>query len=111
MWKLPRGMVIGKVEGDSRFSEAEHFWKCEFCSGLFDMRDLGAVLDHEGPDAPPPTCDRVGFGWVIAGILFRSPMSVLGPHNGHNSDIAPSSKSAKGLNRSRGRGCGGRQCQ
>jgi hypothetical protein len=36
---------------------------------LFDMRDLGAVLDHEGPDAPPPTCDRVGFGWVIAGIL------------------------------------------
>ena len=38
MWKLPRGMVIGKVEGDSRFSEAEHFWKCEFCSGLFDMR-------------------------------------------------------------------------
>jgi hypothetical protein len=25
MWGLPRGMVIGKVEGDSRFSEAEHF--------------------------------------------------------------------------------------
>jgi len=25
---------------------------------------------------------------VIAGILFRSPMSVLDPHNGHNSDIA-----------------------
>jgi hypothetical protein len=27
MWGLPRGMVIGNVDGDSRFSEAEHFWK------------------------------------------------------------------------------------
>ena len=71
MWGLPRGTVIGKVEGDSRFSEAEHFWKCEFCSGLFDMRDLGAVLDHEGPDAPHPTRDRVGFGRVDLRHLER----------------------------------------
>ena len=50
MWGLPRDIVIGKVDGDSRFSEAEHVWKCEFCSGFVDMRDLSAVLDHEGPD-------------------------------------------------------------
>jgi hypothetical protein len=56
MWGLPRGMVIGKVEGDSRFSEAEPFLEMQIlCSGSFDMRDPGAVLDHEGPDAPPPT--------------------------------------------------------
>jgi hypothetical protein len=30
-------------------SEAEHFFKCEPCGGFFDMRDLGAVLDHEEP--------------------------------------------------------------
>jgi hypothetical protein len=29
--------------------EAEHFFKCEACGGWFDMRDLGAVLDHEEP--------------------------------------------------------------
>jgi hypothetical protein len=32
--------------------EAEHFWKCKSCGGYFDMRDLGAVLDHEEPLPP-----------------------------------------------------------
>jgi hypothetical protein len=27
------------------------------CGGFFDMRDLGAVLDHEGP-LPHPACDQ-----------------------------------------------------
>jgi hypothetical protein len=39
-------------------SEAEHLWKCEACGGWIDMRDLGAVLDHEGP-LPHPACDQV----------------------------------------------------
>jgi hypothetical protein len=30
-------------------TEAEHFWKWEACGGWYDMRDLGAVLDHEEP--------------------------------------------------------------
>jgi hypothetical protein len=37
--------------------EAEHFSKCEACGGFFDMRDLGAVLDHEGP-LPNPAGDQ-----------------------------------------------------
>jgi len=37
-------------------SEAEHFRKCEACGGWFDMRDLGAVLDHE-ERLPHPACD------------------------------------------------------
>jgi hypothetical protein len=38
-------------------SEAEYFWKCEACGGYFDMRDLGAVLEHEEP-LPHPASDR-----------------------------------------------------
>jgi hypothetical protein len=41
----------------SALREAEHFWKCKFCGGYFDMRDLGAVLEHEEP-LPHPVCDR-----------------------------------------------------
>jgi hypothetical protein len=46
---IPRGKIIGKITGGPPLTEAEHFWKCEACGGWFDMRDLGAVLDHEGP--------------------------------------------------------------
>jgi hypothetical protein len=52
MPKIPRGKIIGKQIGGPPLSEAEHFWKCEACGGYFDMRDLGAVLDHEGPPCP-----------------------------------------------------------
>jgi hypothetical protein len=37
--------------------EAEHFYPCEACKGWVDMRDLGMVLDHEGP-LPHPADDR-----------------------------------------------------
>jgi hypothetical protein len=57
MAAIPRGTVIGKVD-DPPLTEGEHFWKCEFCGGWFDIRDLGAVLDHEGP-LPHPACDQV----------------------------------------------------
>jgi hypothetical protein len=45
------------VTGGPPLTEAEHFWKCEACGGWFDMRDLGAVLDHEGP-LPHPVEDQ-----------------------------------------------------
>jgi hypothetical protein len=37
MAAIPRGTVIGKVDGPP-LTEAEHFWKCEFCGGWFDIR-------------------------------------------------------------------------
>jgi hypothetical protein len=55
--KIPRGKIIGKVTSGKPLSEAEHFWRCELCHGYFDMRDLGAVLDHEEP-LPHPACDQ-----------------------------------------------------
>ena len=54
---IPRGTVIGKRVGVQPTDEAEHFWKCEACGGWFDMRVLGAVLDHEGP-LPHPVEDQ-----------------------------------------------------
>jgi hypothetical protein len=55
MKKIRRGEVIGKRQGEL-VSEAEHFMKCGVCGGYFDMRDLGAVCDHEGP-LPHPSHD------------------------------------------------------
>ena len=54
---IPRGTVIGKRTGRPPLSEAEHFHKCEACGGWFDMRDLGAVRDHEEP-LPHPASDQ-----------------------------------------------------
>jgi hypothetical protein len=54
---IPRGAIIGKQTGGPPLSEAEYFWKCETCGGWFDMRDLGAVLDHEEP-LPHPSGDK-----------------------------------------------------
>ena len=56
--KIPRGKIIGKVTGGPLLSEVEHFWKRELCGGYFDLRDLGAVLEHEEP-LPHPVCDQV----------------------------------------------------
>jgi hypothetical protein len=50
--KIPRGTIIGTQSGGPPLSDAEHFWKCELCGGYFDMRDLGAVLEHEEPLPP-----------------------------------------------------------
>jgi len=50
---IPRGKIIGKQTGGPPLNEAERF--C--CGGYFDMRDLGAVFDHEGP-LPHPVEDR-----------------------------------------------------
>jgi hypothetical protein len=57
-WEIPCGKIIGKVTGGPPLTEAAHFWKCELCGGWFDIRDLGAVFEHEEP-LPHPACDRV----------------------------------------------------
>jgi hypothetical protein len=55
MKRIPRGRYIGKRVGPA--DEPEHFIKCPLCGGLVDMRDLGQVLDHEGP-LPHPAQDQ-----------------------------------------------------
>jgi hypothetical protein len=50
--------VIGKRVGVQPIDEAEHFFRCEAFRGWIDMRDLGAVLDHEG-SLPHPRCDQL----------------------------------------------------
>jgi hypothetical protein len=57
--KVPRGTIISEQTGGPPLSEAEHFWKCELCSGYFDMRDLGAMLEHEEP-VPHPVEEALG---------------------------------------------------
>ncbi len=49
---------IPRVIGVQPTDEATILFKCdEACGPLFDMRDLGAVLDHEGP-LPHPAIDQ-----------------------------------------------------
>jgi hypothetical protein len=55
---FPRGTVIGKRVDGPLLGEAEHYFKCEACGGVFDMSDLAQVYDHEGP-LPHPACDQV----------------------------------------------------
>jgi Zn-finger nucleic acid-binding protein len=55
--EVPRGKYIGEQLGEGPASEAEHFIKCPACGGWIDRRDLGHVLDHEGP-LPHPAQDR-----------------------------------------------------
>jgi len=54
---IPRGTIVGKRTGGPPLSEAEHFHKCAACVGWFDMRDLGAMLDHAEP-LPHPASDQ-----------------------------------------------------
>ena len=55
MIDIPRGKIpsadgLGRLVKD----EAEHFYQCEACGGWIDKRDLGQVLEHEGPLPNPP---------------------------------------------------------
>ena len=74
---IPRGTVIGKRTGGLPLSEADHFHKCEACGRWFDMRDLGAVLDHEEALPHPGFCNgprRVNplLRYPLAGDLLLS---------------------------------------
>ena len=51
---LPRGRYLGKWLGDPPANEAEHFIRCPACGGWINCRDLGQVLEHEGPLPHPP---------------------------------------------------------
>ena len=46
---IPRGRYLGKRLGDPPKDEADHFIRCPVCDGWIDCRDLGHVLEHEGP--------------------------------------------------------------
>jgi hypothetical protein len=59
MWGSRR-LVTPHQLGLAKFVEAvaRNAQKCEICGGLFDIRDLGAVLDHEEPLAHPRATSR-----------------------------------------------------
>ena len=40
-------------EGGEPANEREHFMKCATCGHMIDCRDLGEVLEHEGPHEAP----------------------------------------------------------
>jgi hypothetical protein len=46
-------------------TEADHFMKCPGCGAWFDMRDLGAVLDHERPLPHPAAIRRSRGGTLV----------------------------------------------
>jgi hypothetical protein len=54
---IRRAEIIGERTDRPAASEAEHFMQCAVCGGYFDMRDLGQVLEHEGP-LPHPAQDK-----------------------------------------------------
>lgn len=49
-----RGEIIGTSDVAT---EAEHYGKCPRCGAWVGRRDLGAVLEHNGPE-PCPKEDR-----------------------------------------------------
>lgn len=53
---IPRNMFIG-ASVEPVPSEGDNYYHCKLCSGWVDMRDLGAVLSHEGP-MPHPAEDQ-----------------------------------------------------
>jgi len=54
---IQRGDVIGVQTGGLPLTTATRFYRCETCSGYFDVLDLAAVNDHEGP-LPHPVGDQ-----------------------------------------------------
>jgi hypothetical protein len=57
MSDIPRGAIFGRRVADQPKTDAEHFIRCPACGGWIDYRDLGHVLDHEGP-LPHPAQDQ-----------------------------------------------------
>jgi hypothetical protein len=52
--EFPRGKRIGHRLCD--LATEERFYRCPACGGWVDSRELGQVLDHEGP-LPHPADD------------------------------------------------------
>lgn len=55
--RVPRAVYQGRPKGWKPDSESDHFMRCPECGAWFDMRDLGAAFDHDGP-LPHPVCDQ-----------------------------------------------------
>ena len=63
MADVPRDKYIGipinpRTGEPVELAEEEHYQRCPACGGWIDCRDLGMVLDHEGP-LPHPGHDQV----------------------------------------------------
>jgi hypothetical protein len=52
-----RSEIIGQRVGGEPKDEA-NFIRCPECGGWIDMRDLGQVLEHQGP-LPHPAQDQI----------------------------------------------------
>jgi hypothetical protein len=86
-----RGTIIGKGTGGPPLSDADHFLECEACGGWFDMRDLGAVLDHEEPcpirwkirHDEMPSAAALVVAWVDALPRSSAPRSRAGAQGSH----------------------------
>ena len=70
MGKIPSGKYIGERVDDPPASDAEHFIKCSACGSWIDCRDLGSVLDHEGPLPHASTMSRIGRRTIFAVLLM-----------------------------------------
>ena len=57
MKPIARNTIIGDRDGRP-VDEAEHYGRSPRCRATVDMRDLGAVLDHNN-DEPCPVQDRL----------------------------------------------------
>jgi hypothetical protein len=44
---------MGRPQGWTPTSEADHFIRCPTCGHMIDMRDLAEVLEHEGEHQAP----------------------------------------------------------
>lgn len=50
---FPPTIAVGRLVGVDPANEAEHYFKCEECGHMVDMRNLGEVFEHEGPHIAP----------------------------------------------------------
>lgn len=51
---FPPVIATGALVGIDPVNEAAHYFKCEECGHMVDMRNLGEVFEHEGPHVAPP---------------------------------------------------------
>ena len=49
--------ISGRIVGPEPEDEAEHFYRCQACGQMVDMRDLGQVLHHARTGHEPIDAD------------------------------------------------------
>lgn len=50
---FPPVIAVGVLQGVDPADEAQHYFKCDECGHMVDMRNLGEVLEHEGLHLAP----------------------------------------------------------